>query len=180
MHHRINGARILRASICIGVLLPLSTLASANDNPFEFKPKVPVQTVSVVQQLPETRNLSDIQRSEVAEMLLSAALAVSKKNGELKSMKSVVVLQPDDEYTSIASGMYVIYDTATENYRYYDTQKFTDVVSAKEHATQIKRQQRLITESFKAIAESALNEVADNNNKPTTPIRATRPKLGTE
>jgi hypothetical protein len=179
MHHRINGVRFLRASICVGVLLPLSTLATASDNPFEFKPKVPVQEVSVSQQ-PETRNLSEIQRSEVADMVLSAVLAASKRNGELKSMKSVVVLQPGDEYTSIASGMYVIYETSTGNYRYYDTQKFTGVVSVKEHETQIKRQQRLITESVNAIAKGAITEVADNNNKPAIPIRAKRPKLGTE
>lgn len=178
MHHRINGVRILRASICVGVLLPLSTLAMANDNPFEFKPKVPVQTEQVMQQLPEKRNLSGIQRSEVAEMVASAVLAASKANGELKSMKSVVVLQPGDEYTSISSGMYVIYETSSENYRYYDTQKFTGVVSAKEHASQIKRQQRLITESINAMAEGSLTTVVEVDNKPETPIRATRPNLG--
>jgi hypothetical protein len=180
MHHRINGVRILRTSLCLGVLLPLSTLAMANDNPFEFKPKALVQTEQALQQLPTKRNLSDTQRGEVASIVTMAVLAASKANGELQSLEPVVVLQPGDEFTSISSGMYVIYETDSGKYRYYDTKKFSDVVSAEKRADQIKRKELSIINSVNLVAESALTAVVELTNKPETPSRATRPKLGTE
>jgi len=154
-----------------GAMLLLAFGTSANDNPFAFKPKAPeVPQVPVVQQLPEKRQLSDIQRQQVNGIVTQAVIAATKGTGAFKDVENVVVLKAGEQVTSISSGMYVVYNSETEEFSYYDTQKYSSVISQSEYDKRVAEKKQLIQ---KAVVE--VSDKIDFNDLPSQEIQSEQP-----
>ncbi|MCP4258487.1 MAG: hypothetical protein GY774_13455 [Planctomycetes bacterium] len=116
----------------------LSTQAVAqSDNPFQFKEAAPVEPVSNIPVVTQSTDLSDEQKAQVLEMIKQSISAIEMKveNADSVSIdgKQYVLLKPGDIYHGVTSGMYFIYSKKKNDFAYFDSQKFSGVMTTEEY-----------------------------------------------
>jgi hypothetical protein len=134
-------------------VLLLSVIASpavAQDNPFEYKPEAPVVQAESRPAPPPNPDLSALQRNTVLN-IIREAMEASQLNADgndgtvLLEGKKYLLLQSDERYLGLTSGMHLVISDTSLEYKYFDSKKYHGVITSEE---------------FNGIKEEAENKVS--------------------
>jgi hypothetical protein len=162
---------MLKFSVSVAITLS-SSLVYAQDNPFKFKDPAPEQPlVPVAPVVIQSDELSGSQRDEVKALLMQALNEFDKKSASSDTVsgkvnfdgKDYIILFAGDRYIGVSSGMHVIKSAAKSDFVYYDSQKYSGVITEAEYVNfQKERGMRRIEAAATALG---LNRTSDDDSK---------------
>jgi hypothetical protein len=128
----MKGMNIRYGHLMVALLLPSAVMAQDNndpDNPFFYAPEKKVEvgaagTAPIIIQNPE---LSEQQRETVKNMLSDALMSISPEFARKET--NAAILESDETYVGITSGMHLIYNASTQKFRYIDSKKHKEVLT---------------------------------------------------